>query len=178
MKIGLDIDDTTVITRKNFNKEIKKYRHKHKMKRYSETKQLSGEDFKKFLKECGENIYKDLKPKKHAAKIISNWKEQGHEIYFITARALEDCDSIEEITKSSFLKYHIPYEQIIFSSKNKAEDAKDLNLDVFVDDQESVLDTFQGTNVYQIRFLENKKNFSKYQKVSTWKELNEIIEKL
>ena len=178
MKIGLDIDDTTTNSRKVFRKEIKKYRHKNKLKRYSEVLQLSEEEFKKFLKERGENIYTRIKPKKHEAKVISKWNQMGHEIYFITARSDDDCTKIEQLTKRCLEKYHIPFNQVILQSKNKAEDAKELNLDVFVDDRESVLDTFQHTDVYPIRFLENKKNYSKYSKVSNWKELDKFIQKL
>ena len=54
MKIGIDIDDTITETKWEISKQIKKYRRKYKLARYSETHQLSEEHFKNFMVEFGE----------------------------------------------------------------------------------------------------------------------------
>ena len=76
-----------------------------------------------------------------------------------------------------FLKdNHILYDALLFGSKNKGMDTKELGLDLFIDDRESVLDTIKGP--FLIRVLEDKKNYSKYKKARNWKEIKEIVEKL
>lgn len=177
MKIGLDIDDTLTNTKEAFAKSIKKYCHKHKWKQYNEQKKLTEEEFKIFLMEYGKKTYETMKPKKEAIKIINSWNEMGHEIYFITARCEEDLKGIETITIEYLKKYNINYQSIFFHSKNKGEDSKNLNLDVFVDDRESVLDTLK-MDIYKIRMLDNIQNYSKYKKVTSWKEIDSIIKTL
>ena len=176
MKIGIDIDDTLTDTKEEISKQIKKYRHIYKLKRYNEFHQLSDENFKKFMVEFGEKIYCGMKLKKRAKNTIQEWKEQGHFIYFITAREESECPKIETYTKKYLKKYQIPYDGIIFGSKNKGIDCQRLGIDVFIDDRESVLDTIKGT--FLIRMISDKKHYSKYQKVRNWKEIQEIIKTL
>lgn len=178
MRIGIDIDDTLTHTKKIFPKKIKKYRKKHHIKRYSDTFQLSEEDFAKFLKEYGKSIYLNMKEKKHATSIIKGWIKEGHEIYFITARNKKDVPNVEEYTKEYLKQRKIKYQEIIFEAANKYLASKKLNLDVYIDDQERMLDTFPAKDAYLIRFVPNKKVYSKYQKATNWKEIDKIIKNL
>ncbi|MCI8575371.1 MAG: hypothetical protein HFI09_02770 [Bacilli bacterium] len=176
MKIGIDIDDTITETKWEISKQIKKYRHKYKLKRYSDTHQLSDEDFKKFMVEFGEKIYTGMKVKKRAAEVIRKWHEQGHYIILVTARSELDCPNIKEYTKAFLKENYLLHDALIFDSKNKGFDTSELGLDIFIDDRESVLDTFKGP--FLIRVLEDKKNYSKYKKARNWKEISDIVQKL
>lgn len=176
MRIGIDIDDTLTETKQEISKQIKKYRRIYKLKRYNEFHQLSDEDFKKFMVEFGEKIYLGMPLKKKAVRVIQEWKEQGHIIYFITARAENEVPNIEYYTKSYLRKYQIPYDGIVFGSQDKGLDCQRLQLDVFIDDRESVLDTIKGP--FLIRMILDKKNYSKYHKVRNWKEIKEIVKTL
>lgn len=176
MRIGIDIDDTITETKREISKQIKKFRRQYKLKRYNEFHQLSDENFTKFMTEYGSKIYLEMKIKKRAIEVIRKWYEKGHEIYFITARAESDCKNIEEYTKLFLRKNIIPYHYIMFNSKNKGVDTATLNLDVFIDDRESVLDTIKGP--FLIRVIADKKNYSKYKKARNWKEIEEIVSTL
>lgn len=176
MKIGIDIDDTITETKWEISKQIKKYRRKYKLARYSETHQLSEEHFKNFMVEFGEKVYLGMKVKKHATEVIRSWKEKGHYIILVTARCEEECPNMKVYTRKFLKDNHILYDALLFGSKNKGMDTKDLGLDLFIDDRESVLDTIKGP--FLIRVLEDKKNYSKYKKARNWKEIKEIVEKL
>lgn len=176
MRIGIDIDDTITETKQEISKQIKKFRHLYKLKRYSEDHQLSDENFQKFMVEFGEKIYLGMRLKKNAAETIREWHQNGHEIYLVTARSETECPNMEKYTKEYLKKGNIPYDQIIFHSLNKGEDIKKWNLDVFIDDRESVLDTIKGP--FLIRVIADKKNYSKYKKARNWKEIKKIMNEL
>lgn len=175
MRIGLDIDDTLTDTKKVFKKYAKKYKKKHHLQTYSDRKMLSEEDFHKFIKEYGKELYYHAKIKKNASKMIQKWMKEGHEIYFITARNKKDCEKVEIYTKGFLACHHVPFDNIIFNSTNKYLDSKDLKLDIFVDDREKVLDDFPKTKITLIRMIPSKNIYSKYQKVTNWKEIDDII---
>ncbi|MCI8394049.1 MAG: hypothetical protein HFH86_01030 [Bacilli bacterium] len=174
MKIGIDIDDTLTETQKKFQQEIKKYCRRNKIIREKETQRLTEEQFQKFMQEQG-RIYLELKLKKKARKVLQKWNQNGHQIYFVTARSEQDCPKVEEYTKDYLQYFNIPYQKIIFNAQNKGKDCKKLNLDVFIDDRESVLDSFNQSKTFLVRFINNKKNYSKYTKVCSWKELEKIM---
>lgn len=175
MKIGIDIDDTFTKTKETFQKNLKKYRKIYKLKKVSEEKALSDEDFCKFMNEYGRKLYVDIKEKKNASKIVKKWMKEGHEIYFVTARSKKDCYKVEEYTKEYFDKLGISYQKIIFHSNNKYNDTKDLKLDVFIDDRELVLDDFPKDDIVLIRMVPNSNIYSKHIKVTSWKEADKAI---
>jgi uncharacterized HAD superfamily protein len=176
MKIGIDIDDTITETKWEISKQIKKYRRLHKLPKYSDTHQLSEEHFKNFMLEFGIKIYSDMKVKKRVVDVLRSWKESGYYIILVTARSESDCPNIKEYTKAFLKKNHILYDALIMDSQNKGLDTQDLNLDIFIDDRESVLDTFKGP--FLIRILDDKKKYSKYKKARNWKEINDIVKTL
>ena len=178
MRIGIDIDDTLTQTREIFPKKIKAFRKKYHLKKYSERQQLSDEQFFNFGLIYGKEVYLSMKEKKHAIKIIQKWILEGHEIYFITARSNKDVPNVEKYTREYLEKRKIKYKEIVFDAKNKYLASKKFNLDVYIDDQERMLDTFQAKDAYLIRFVRNKKIKSKYQKATKWKEIEKIVENL
>jgi len=178
MKIGIDIDDTLTKSSITIKKYCKKYQKNHKLKRYSKEYLLSHSDFLKAIEYYGENIYREMKIKKNAQKVIQKWYDEGHTIYFITARDRKICSKIEEYTKNYLEENHIPYHELIFNAQNKGKDTKKLKLDIMIDDRESVLDTFPKSNVILFRMMNQKETYSKYIKVKNWKELDYKIQKI
>lgn len=173
MKIGLDIDDTLTNTQKIFKKYKNKYQRKHHLN-YGD-KKMSEEEFHDFLNTYGTKIYLNMSLKKDVLKYIHKWLNEGHEIYFITARSNDEFSKMEVCTKV-FLKNHkLPIQNIIFASKNKYQDSKQLELDVFVDDHESVLDKFPKDQMLLLRMIPNLNNYSKYTKVANWKQIDFYI---
>ncbi len=178
MKIGIDIDDTITNTKEIFARRLKKYCTKNKIANWKEKGNLSDKQFHEFLEKEGKSLYLEMTPKKHAKEVIQSWVEMGHIIYLVTARSSKDCINIEEYTKTFLEKNEIPYQEIIFNSQNKYRDCKKLKLDLFIDDRESVLDTFPKEKIELIRFIPNKNHYSKYLKVESWKELDKIVKSL
>ncbi len=177
MRIGIDIDDTFTETKKIFSKYLKKYRKEKKID-ISLVEKMSNEMYFDFLNLYGDSIYRFVKEKKHASRIVRNWGLDGIEVYFVTARSEKECREVEKITKEFFRLHDVPYRDIIFRSQNKYEDTKCLELDVFIDDRESVLDSFPKNDMLKLRMVPNKMIYSKYQKVTNWKEIDAIIQNL
>ena len=113
MKIGIDIDDTITETKWQISKQIKKYRRKYKLPKYSDTHQLSEEHFKNFMVEFGEKVYLGMKVKKHAAEVIRSWKEKGHYIILVTARCEEECPNMKVYTRKFLKDNHILYDALL-----------------------------------------------------------------
>lgn len=178
MRIGIDLDDTLTKTNEIFSKYLKKYRRLHHLNRFSKELQLSMEEWTKFLEEYGEVIYREVKEKPGALSVLKKWRKEGHEIYIITARSEIDCPHMEEYTRSYLEVKGIDYQEIVFGSKNKYQDAKSFRLDVFIDDRESVLDAFPPKDFYLIRMVKSKNEYSKYHKVTSWKEIDQLVDKL
>lgn len=178
MRIGIDLDDTLTKTKEAFPKYLKKYRRVHHLKRYSSEHQVTDDDYMNFLKEYGEIVYCGLKEKRGASSILKKWALEGHELYVITARDERICPHVEEYTKRYLKNLGIVYQDIVFASSNKYEDAKKFHLDVYIDDQEKVLNTFPVKDVFLIRMVPNKNVYSKHHKVTSWKEIDKLIDTL
>ena len=125
MIIGIDIDDTTVVTVKSMVKYGDKYdtevlgreakkdnlgqiKDRYYMKAlYGWTEEEKLAFFDMYYKDVLEECY----PLPSAVEVINKLKDEGNEIVFITARLtnVKNCDT-ESITKSTLEKYNIPYD--------------------------------------------------------------------
>ena len=149
MKIGIDIDDTTVITVKSMIKYADKYdtevlgrkgtngnlgliKNRYYLKvlyGWTEKEKFDFFDmyYKKVLEEC------TLMP--NADKILQKLKKEGNEIYFITARItnINNCDA-EEITKNTLKENNISYDKLIVNASDKLKVCKDEGIELFIED--------------------------------------------
>ena len=78
--------------------------------------------------------------RKFASEVIKKLKENGNEIYIITARYLTDRDTeagkqMREIVIKWLEKQKIYYDKIIFSPEDKMEVCKKNNIDVMIEDK-------------------------------------------
>lgn len=175
MRIGIDIDDTITDTNKVYQKYLRKYCRQERLD-YVPGMRLNKEDYLKLFQK--NNILSKVKPKKDVKKVLQKWNQLGYKIYIITAREPEKFPNIEETTKRFFQELEVQYEKIIFAAKDKYEEAKAFHLDVYIDDQERVLDKFPKNNITLLRMMNQKDFYSKYQKVTSWKEIETIIDHL
>ena len=149
MIIGIDIDDTTVVTVKSMVKYGDKYdtevlgreakkdnlgqiKDRYYMKAlYGWTEEEKFAFFDMYYKDVLEECY----PLPSAVEVINKLKDEGNEIVFITARLtnVKNCDT-ESITKSTLEKYNIPYDRLIMNVDNKLEFCKKYGVEVFIDD--------------------------------------------
>ena len=77
--------------------------------------------------------------RKFAGEVISKLKQDGNEIYIITARFLANIDNdlgekMRNIVKKWLEQYKIYYDKIIFSPDDKVEVCKENKIDIMIED--------------------------------------------
>ena len=78
--------------------------------------------------------------RKYASEVIKKLKEEGNEIYIVTARYLtdrntEDGEKMRKIVVDWLSEQKIDYDEIIFSPDDKKKDCKKYNIDVMIEDK-------------------------------------------
>ena len=78
--------------------------------------------------------------RKYASEVIKKLKDNGNEIYIITARYLTDKDTpdgeqMRQIVINWLAEQNIYYDKIIFSPEDKLENCKKNNIDVMIEDK-------------------------------------------
>ena len=149
MKIGIDIDDTTFLTvksmlkyadifeeelsgiptsRDNFGLIINRYYLKALYGWDDETKRTF---FNKYYK----NVLEECTMLPNANAIIKKLKDEGNEIYFVTARLMniDGCDT-EGITRKSLNKFDIPYDYLYLCISDKVKFFKDNGINICIED--------------------------------------------
>ena len=194
MKIGIDIDDTTVITVKSMVKYADLYDTQILGKngtngnlgliqnRYY-LKVLYGWDDKTkfdFFDKYYKNVLEECIVMPNASKVIRKLKEEGNEIIFITARLLniKNCDT-EGITVKTLKDNKIPYNQLIINASDKLKFCKDNDIQIFIEDsyetckqlEENGIKTFLMTT----KMNENI-DAGSIERVSDWNEVYEKVE--
>ena len=191
MNIGIDIDDTICNTYEVLLPYLKEYIEKEIGKDFnmdlSSTLDyyklcarfgLSEEEDTKFWYDNFVNIINTVVPKDNTVDIIKKLKEEGHNIYLITARyAVPEID-IKELTKEWLVKNNIVFDKLIINSHNKLEIAQRENIDIFFDDSirncSMLIEGNIKTYMYKTEYNEIYKN-DKVIKVKSWNEFYEKI---
>lgn len=189
MKIGIDIDDTTVITVKSmikygniFNEEVLKRPPVHfnfgeiKDRYYMNalfgwTEETKFEFFDMYYK----NVLEDCEPLPDASKVITKLKEEGNEIIFISSRitSIKGCNA-EQITIDSFNKNGIPFDKVIIGAYDKLDYCLEHNIEVFVDDSLEVLQELSkhGIKCYLMTSpINSKLDTGEVKRVHNWDEI-------
>lgn len=148
MIIGIDIDDTISDT---YN-EIFNYAQKYTIEDLGKSAKLyeidqllthmyvekmhnwSKQESDRFIDKYYEKIVKEVQPKKFAVETINKLKEEGNEIYLITARFDSEKFDIEEETKKWLEKNNIKYDKLFLNANTKSQLSKENNVDIFIDD--------------------------------------------
>jgi uncharacterized protein len=187
LKFGFDIDDTLIQLRQHafhlYNKKLEKkidLEHFHRLKTLEihEPFGMNAEEGGKLWRSLAEEIYfSDCPPLPSAVEVLNNLANEGHEIYYITARDKE----YGEKTKEWLIKNGFPVDEDKFycgmKDEEKIEIIKNLELDYYFDDKPAVLETLLELplKVYAIDTSYNK--HLKMPRLSHWSELNDVITK-
>jgi len=189
MKIGIDIDDTTVITIDSMINYGKKYAEEvlkqgpvklnlgtikdrfYMNALFGWTEETKFDFFNMYYK----NVLEDVKPLPKAQEIINKLKEEGNEIYFISARitTIEGCNA-EEISKNTMHKYNIPYNKMIIGAYDKLDYCLNNNIEVFIDDSLEVLQELSkhGIKCYLMTSPVNRElDTQNIKRVHSWQEI-------
>lgn len=193
MVIGIDIDDTTVVTVESMvkygdkydtevlNREAKKdnlgrIKDRYYMKAlYGWTEEEKFAFFDMYYK----NVLEECYPLPNASEIINRLKQEGNEIIFITARLtnIKNCET-ENITKETFRKYNIPYDKLIMNVDDKLKFCKENDVEVFIEDSYETCKNLQENGIKAF-LMTTKMNRNivddKIERVSSWDEVYEKI---
>ena len=170
MTIGIDIDNTITDNSKIIYKYIKIYD-----KSYDNYHDLPEDQYHEFLTTYIEDIMQNTDLKEGAKEAITYLHNNGHKIILITARNLYYSKNIINITLEYLKKHNIIYDKIIFGTKNNGQKGKDAflnNIDIFIDDKESVLDDVAK---YGIKCLKMGNKPSKYLCFNNWQDIINYI---
>ena len=193
MVIGIDIDDTTVVTVESMvkygdkydtevlNREAKKDNLGRIKDRYYMNALYGWTEEEKFafFDMYYKNVLEECYPLSNASEIINKLKQEENEIIFITARLtnIKNCET-ENITKETFRKYNIPYDKLIMNVDDKLKFCKENGVEVFIEDSYETCKSLQenGIKAYLMTTKMNRNIVDeKIERVSSW---NEVYEKI
>ena len=193
MIIGIDIDDTTVVTVKSMVKYGDKYdtevlgreakkdnlgqiKDRYYMKAlYGWTEEEKFAFFDMYYKDVLEECF----PLPNAVDVINKLKSEGNGIVFITARLtnIKNCDT-ENITKNTLEKYGISDDKIIMNVDNKLEFCKENGVEIFIYDSFDTCKNLQenGIKSYLMTTKMNQNiDTEDVERVFSWDEIYEKI---
>ena len=196
MKIGIDIDDTTVITVKPMIKYADKYdtevlgrkgtngnlgliQNRYYLKvLYGWTEDEKFDFFDMYYK----NVLEECTLMPNADKVLQKLKEEENEIYFITARLtnIKNCNT-EEITKNTLKENNIPYDKLIINASDKLKVCKDEGIELFIEDSYDTCKELIDNGIKSI-LMTTKMNqqieAGNIPRVHNWDEVYEQLKKL
>ena len=192
MNIGIDIDDTIANTYDVLFKYVQEYTiHDIVTDREKTNRDMIAQMYrtnfrngdkkqdKEFFNRYYEKTVLKVKPKINAIENIKKLKEEGNQIYLITARFSSEKFNIEELTKGWLKKYDIPYDKLILNSENKVITAKEHCIDIFVDDNIKNCTEMAkvGIKTYIMDTIVNKDFIDEnIERVYSWSQLYQKIE--
>ena len=151
MRIGIDIDGVlTDVERWQLDYGSKFYYERYKKEIVDfegyDTNQIFNVDDKldeEFWREYFKEYSLNVEARKFANEVIDKLKQEGHQIYIITARGSflshsADVMSIEEnqqIVLNWLKNNHINYDKIIFSPEDKLDICKENKIDLMIEDK-------------------------------------------
>lgn len=148
MRIGIDIDGVLTnieqwqldMGSKNifekYNKEIENANGYDLKEIFNIEESLDDEFWKEYLFDYAENE----PARKHSNEVTNKLKEDGNEIYIITARYLTDKDDengkrMRNIVINWLKEYNIYYDKIIFSPEEKLDICMENKIDLMIEDK-------------------------------------------
>lgn len=153
MRIGIDIDGVLTNIESFVADYMTKYcienniEYKIGKSSYNvyETFNISKEQGNKFWDAYIEDYAKNEKARAFASEVIEELKEDGHEIYIITARWFANRDDeignkMRETVKNWLCEYKIPYDKLVFvkaSNESKDKEIAENKIDLMIEDNPS-----------------------------------------
>ncbi len=147
MRIGIDIDGVLTDIEQwqldvggkffsKFNKSVLNKDGYEITKIFNVSDELDSQFWNEYLYEY---VTKEAS-RKYASEVIKKLKDDGNEIYIVTARYLtdrnnEDGEKMRKIVVNWLAEQKIDYDEIIFSPEDKKENCKKYNIDIMIEDK-------------------------------------------
>ena len=189
MRIGIDIDDTTVITvnsmikyadiydinvlgRKGTNGNLGLIKNRYYLKALYG---WNDEEKFGFFDTYYKNVLEECVPMPNAPGVVRKLKEEGNEIFFITARltGIKNCNT-ELITRNTLEQNQIPYDKLIINASDKLMFCKEHDIDIFIEDSYDTCKELQenGIKSYLMTTKMNENiDAGDIERVSNWDEI-------
>ena len=178
MRFGFDIDDTLInlrehafnIYKKKLNKDVpQKYFYQLERVEIHEPFGLTDDEGSAMWKSSLEEIYyTDCPPFQGAVETLNKLVENGHEIFYITARPKEHGEG----TKRWLREQGFPVKDNHFfygmQDHEKVHIIKNLNLDCYVDDKPAILDTLSEEPVKLYLMDQSYNRAHTYHRILNW----------
>lgn len=187
MRIGIDIDDTTTNSAKTIRKYIIKYSNNYCDDNYMINNMdiilrgfFENEGVKKFFHDKAITMANEIEVKEHASDIINRLHDDGHEIYFITARSNNSYKDAQAFCEDYLRKNNIYFDKVITGQLYKIQACKDNNIDLMIDDGVDTCDELNKQGLKALLFTSelNQDKDAISPRVSDWNEAYEFIQNL
>lgn len=163
MTIGIDIDDTLVSTSESFEN----VKNKYKLDFNKKFKDKWTDSERKFIFDNYlEEILLGAKIKEGAKETLNYLKNKGYKLIVITARSSMFCEDIPKKTIEFLNQEQLGISEVYFSQNKKSDLAKQLNIDLMIDDSDYVYENMKNENIECILFGN---------KIKTWSEVLDYI---
>lgn len=195
MNIGIDIDDTIAETFETLLPYSQKYTIED-LKKESNIKisdkinnhfyieymnDWNEEEANNFWEKYYAELLEKISIKMFASDVINKLKEEGNDIYLITARwDMKDNDT-KKITEKWLEKNNIHYDKLIINAKDKLKVAKENNIDIFIDDSYRNCKNIVDNSDIKVFMMNSRVNTMlndvKIKRVFSWPEIYHLINK-
>lgn len=192
MNIGIDIDNTltdiekdlfeaankyTKTLNSNFTfKEIQKYDGFTNMaKFYSEIFGWNDDNINFFFRNQRLEVVDNAKPREGVIEVLQKLKKEDNNIYIITARTNIYDDMPYERAKRWLDNNEIIYDKLVINAQDKAKICKELNIDLFIDDQLNNCFSLANNGIYTIRLTNSKQIYDEFINIDNWNDIYKYI---
>lgn len=167
--IGIDIDNTITCTSEKIKECLALYAPD-----YTDYHNLPKPQLIEFLTMYQEYIHNNCELKPGIKEAFTYFQQKGYKIIIVTAREESIASPNEEaLTKEYLKKHNLEYSKIYFACHKKGKIAKDNNIELFIDDNETVLDDIHKYNIECLK-ISSYLN-SKYKTFTNWHDIIEYI---
>jgi len=183
LRLGIDIDGTIKQTQQAavqvYNEFLKRSVRLEDVTTFylDEAYGLTPKEGARLWRKLEPKIYRLGVPLENAAEALNELAQEGHEIFFITARP--GMKHITEITKEWLLKYRFPFngDNLFMGSQDKAAVSKKLSIELFFEDAPFHLDrlTSAGVPTVIVDAVYNRNYPKPLPRIRSWREGVELV---
>ena len=170
-RIGIDIDDTITDTTALVKEYIEKYDQDYSNDKilinniYEIIRGFFGNDIIiKFFKDHCLEMGKKYQIRENSKQVINKLKEEGHEIYIISARTDDYFGNANKFCEEYLDSVGIKYDKVITGKLFKVDTCKKENIDIMIDDGVDTCDDINKVGIkaflYSTEINENKDTIS------------------
>ncbi len=184
LTLGVDIDgtikDTHTAAVQVFNREFQKSYQPEEIKEFYLDRPygLTREEGFSAWSRLETEIYDIGLPLQNAPNVLQKLAEQGHQIYYITARP--DRDDIREVTSRWLQRHGFPFQadRLLMGSHQKEKVAKKVGVDLFFEDAPDYLENLIRDEVDVIisDCVYNRDYKPEHRRFTDWNQVYEIVE--